>query len=166
MSLQINVSYYHPTKLQIEFISKKLVPLRKYFSIYQHSRLSVSISSKSIQTLTRETNTMADPDDSPLTDLSELSEAESLSTDEEIESGKLRGTLDGWMKAGPQPSRKKRHASPPHEYAPEDDAAIAVSSPCYTRWNRAKCATGHCHVSFAIHRCISQRLTKLWSARH
>ena len=69
---------------------------------------------------------MADADDSPLTDLSELSEAESLTTDEEIESGKLRGTLDSWVKPGAQPSKKKRPASPPHEYAPEDDPAIAV----------------------------------------
>ena len=76
---------------------------------------------------------MADPDDSPLTDISELSDAESLTTDEEIESGKLRGTLDSWMKAGPQPSGKKRPASPPHEYGLEDDSAIAVSPEYYTR---------------------------------
>lgn len=69
---------------------------------------------------------MADVRDSPLTELSELSEAESLTTDEEIESGKLRGTLDSWVKAGLQVSKKKRPASPPHDYAPEDDSSIAV----------------------------------------
>ena len=70
---------------------------------------------------------MADTEDSPLSDLSELSEAESLSTDEEIESGKLRGTLDNWIKttASP-PAKRKRPASPPHEVVPEDNPAIAV----------------------------------------
>ena len=78
-------------------------------------------------TLLQPTQAMADTEDSPLSDLSELSEAESLSTDEEIESGKLRGPLDNWIKtAVSPPAKRKRPASPPHEFVLEDNPAIAV----------------------------------------
>ena len=61
-----------------------------------------------------------------VSDISDLSSAESLTTDEEIESGQLRGTLDNWFKAKSPPVKRKRAASPPHEYAPEDNPTIAV----------------------------------------
>jgi hypothetical protein len=62
-------------------------------------------------------------------DLSSLSSAESIETDEEIESGNIRkGTLDKWVKTASPPSKRKRPASPPHDYIPADNPDIAVST--------------------------------------
>jgi len=69
-------------------------------------------------------------------DLSSLSSAESIETDEELSSNLPKaGTLDAYLKNGARstsatspPSKKKRPASPPHEYVLADNPDIAVSN--------------------------------------
>ena len=64
-------------------------------------------------------------------DISSLSSAESIETDDELLSGNTRGgTLDHYFKkdkAASPPTKKKRPASPPHEYVLADNPDIAVS---------------------------------------
>lgn len=65
-------------------------------------------------------------------DLSSLSSAQSLDTDEELAPQSNRGSLDHYFQNGaskttasPLP-KKKRAASPPHEYVLADNPDIAV----------------------------------------
>jgi hypothetical protein len=67
-------------------------------------------------------------------DISSLSSAESIDTDEDLISKPTKGTLDHYFKNGAAatksaspPQKKKRPASPPHEYSLCDNPDIAVS---------------------------------------
>ena len=68
-------------------------------------------------------------------DLSSLSSAESIETDEELLATTVKtGTLDAYLKNGARgtnaaspPAKKKRPVSPLHEYVLADNPDIAVS---------------------------------------
>ena len=63
-------------------------------------------------------------------DLSSLSSAESIETDEEIRNAKARkGPIESYFKPKSEaaPAKKKRAPSPPHEYVLADNPDIAVS---------------------------------------
>ena len=65
-------------------------------------------------------------------DLSSLSSAQSIETDDEIlRASRPAGTLDRYFKQKPNsvspPTKRKRPASPPHEYVLADNPDIAVS---------------------------------------
>ena len=96
---------------------------------------------------------------SELSDVSSLSPAESIETDDEIFTSKAgKGVLDGWLQCGkaasPSPPPKKRAPSPPHEYVFEDNADIAVSrihSPCLpSPFNAWKCALTRQRAQFVV----------------
>jgi hypothetical protein len=61
-------------------------------------------------------------------ELSSLSSLASIDSDDALPSTLTRDKIDHYFKNGPaQPAKKKRPASPPHEYVLADNADIAVS---------------------------------------